>query len=154
MWMLEYKKDSWWFWVVTAIFLSLGVAGVPVFFKWAIALTVVQIIYFSVKLQSVSSFPMQVRVCYLGLLVVSQPKMLQWLYWVPTIGTWAQVLVGYCLMARIVSMYPWNREEAFTWRYFKKTIFSAPVHGSIKPVETAQAQGDSSPLPQSGISGN
>jgi len=151
MWMLEYNKDSWWFWLVTAILLSLGVFGVPLFFKWAIALTVAQIIYFSFKLQGVTSFPMQVRVCYLGLLVVSQPKMLQWLYWVPTIGTWAQVLVGYCLMARVVTMFPWNREEAFTWHYFRKTIFSPPVPGSIKSVESGQKQvsRDSSPLAQS-----
>jgi len=44
----------------------------------------------------------------------------------------AQVLVGYCLMARCVSMFPWNREEEFSLQYFRKTIFSKPVHGSIK----------------------
>lgn len=138
MWMLEYKKDSWWFWLITTIFLSFGVLGAPVFFKLAIFLTIVQTIYFSLKLQSVTSFPIQVRVCYLGLLVISQPQIFQWLYWVPTIGTWAQVLVGYCLMARIVSMFPWNREEKFSFQLFKKTIFSRPVQGSIKEGKSRQ----------------
>lgn len=131
MWMLEYKKDSWWFWLVTAIFLLIGVLGTPVFFKLAICLTIIQTIYFSIKLNSIISFPIQVRFFYLCLLLISQPEILQWLYWVPTIGTWAQVLVGYCLMARCVSMFPWNREEDFSFQYFKKTIFSRPVHGSI-----------------------
>lgn len=132
MLMLEYKKDSWWFWLVTAIFLSFGVLGAPIFYKVAITLTIIQTVYFSIKLRSIRSFPIQVRVCYLSLLVVSQPKMLQWLYWVPTIGTWAQVLFGYCLMARIVSMFPWNREKEFSFRYLKNTLFSPPVRGSIK----------------------
>lgn len=132
MWMLEYKKESWWFWLVTAIFLSVGALGAPIFFKFAIFLTVIQTVYFSIKLKSIVSFPIQVRVCYLGLLLISQIKILQWLYWVPTVGTWAQVLVGYCLMARCVSMFPWNRDEDFSFQYFKNTIFSKPVHGSIK----------------------
>ncbi len=139
MWMLEYKKDSWWFWLATAIFLSFGVLGEHQFFIFAIILTIIQTIYFSIKLKSIISFPIQVRACYLGLLLISQPKLLQWLYWVPTIGTWAQVLVGYCLMARIVSLFPWNREESFSFQYFKKTIFSRPVQGSIKQEQTAQS---------------
>ena len=140
MWMLEYKKESWWFWVVTAILLSFGFLWSPIFFKLAIFLTIIQTIYFSIRLKSITSFPVQVRVCYLSLLIVSQPHMLQWLYWVPAIGTWAQVLVGYCLMARCVSMFPWNREENFSFQYFKNTIFSRPVRGSVKQAGTAQPQ--------------
>ena len=132
MWMLEYKKDSWWFWLISAILLTFGVLGAPIFFKFAIFLTVIQTIYFSIKLQSIRSFPIQFRGGYLILLIVAQPKMLQWLYWVPAIGTWAQVLVGYCLMARLVSLLPWNRDEKFSYQYFKNTIFSRPVRGSIK----------------------
>jgi len=140
MWMLEFKKESWWFWLASAVLLSFGVLGAPIFFKVAILLTVIQTIYFSIKLKSTTSFPIQVRVCYLGLLMISQPKALQWLYWIPAIGTWAQVLVGYCLMARLVSMLPWNREEAFSYQYVKATIFSPPVRGSVKPMGTAQSQ--------------
>lgn len=130
--MLEYKKISWWFWLATAIFLLFGVLGAPIFFKLAILITIIQTIYFSIKLKSIISFPIQVRVFYLVLLLISHPKILQWLYWVPTIGTWAQVLFGYCLMARCVAMFPWNREQEFSFQYFKNTLFSRPVHGSIK----------------------
>ena len=138
MWRLEYKKESWWFWLVTVIFLSLGVLSAPVFYKCAIFITIFQIVYFCSKLQVLTSFPIQVRVCYLCLLFIAQPEGLQWLYWIPTIGTWAQVLFGYCLMARIVSMLPWNREEKLSILHFKNTIFSRPVSGSIQQEKATQ----------------
>ena len=132
MFRLEYKNLSWWFWLITAVFLSVGVSGFPVGFSLAIGFTLFQLTFFALKLQSMTAFPVQVRFWYLILLIISLPQMLQWLFWIPTIGTWAQVLVGYCLMARCVSMLPWNREDAFSFEYFKKTIFSPPVNGSVK----------------------
>ena len=32
MFMLEYKNVGWWFWVITAVFLSIGVSGFPIGF--------------------------------------------------------------------------------------------------------------------------
>lgn len=132
MFMLEYNNIGWWFWLITAMFLSIGVTGFTIGFTLAIVFTIFQLIYFALKLQSITAFPIQVRLWYLTLLIISLPEMLQWLFWVPTIGTWAQVLVGYCLMARCVSMFPWNSEEVFSFEYFKGTIFSRPVRGSVK----------------------
>ena len=136
MFMLEYKEASWWFWVITAIFLSIGVAGYSIGFALAISFSVFQLIYFICKLHSISAFPIQVRFFYLILLLISFPKMLQWLFWLPAIGTWAQVLVGYCLMARCVSMLPWNRQESYSFEYFMRTIFSKPVSGSVKQADS------------------
>ena len=140
MFMLEYKDVGWWFWVITAAFLSIGVSGSPIGFTLAISFIIFQLIYFALKLQSITAFPIQVRFWYLTLLIISLPKMLQWLFWIPTIGTWAQVIVGYCLMARCVSMFPWNREEVFSFKYFKRTIFSKPVRGSVKQGFTEEGQ--------------
>jgi hypothetical protein len=132
MFKLEVNDIGWWFWVITAVFLSLGVSGFPTGFFLAIGFTIFQLIYFAIKFKSITAFPIQVRFWYLVLLILSLPKALQWLFLVPTIGTWAQVLVGYCLMARCVSLFPWHREESFSIELFKKTIFSRPVCGSVK----------------------
>lgn len=59
------------------------------------------------------------------------PENLQLIYWIPTVGTWAQVLFGYCAMARMVSLLPWNRKEALSFDYIKRTFVSAPVRGNI-----------------------
>ena len=131
MFMLEYRSISWWYWLVTVGFLTVGVSGWPTGFLLAIGLTVFQLIHFTILERSITAFPIQVRLGYLLLLLIALPDQLQLIYWIPTIGTWAQVLFGYCTMARTVSLLPWNRKEAFSSDLLKRTFFSAPVRGSI-----------------------
>ncbi len=132
MLMLEINDKGWWYWLVTVCFLSAGVFGYSDAFLLAIGITLIQLVHYLLIEKSVVSFPVQVRIGYLLLLLVAWIEPLRWLFWVPMIGTWAQVLVGYCAMARIVSLMPWNREEAFSLQLFMKTFFSAPVRGSVK----------------------
>jgi hypothetical protein len=65
------------------------------------------------------------------LLLIAQPDHLRWIYWIPTIGTWAMVLTGYCAMARTVSLMPWNRKQRLSMALLKQTFLSAPVRGSF-----------------------
>ena len=131
MFMVNHRDFSWQYWLVSACFLSAGVAGYPIGFVLAIGLTVIQIVHFFVREGHISAFPVQVRIGYLLLLLVSLPEPMQLLYWVPTIGTWAQLIFGYCTMARIVSLMPWNLKEPFSLALVIKTFFSAPVPGNI-----------------------
>jgi hypothetical protein len=131
MFMLDYRALSWWYWLVTVILLSAGVSGWAPGFLWAIGLTAVQLLHFVLRERSVTAFPVQVRFAYLLLLLLALPAPLQLIYWIPTIGTWAQVLLGYCTMARLVSLLPWNRREPFSLGLLKRTFLSAPVRGNI-----------------------
>jgi len=131
MFMIDYKKLSWWYWLVTACLLSAGVAGYQTGFYVAIGLTVFQLIHFSIREHSVTAFPIQVRFWYLILLLVALPEPLRIIYWVPTVGTWAQLIFGYCTMARCVSLLPWNRNQPFSVDLLLKTFFSRPVRGNI-----------------------
>ncbi len=131
MFMIEYRAISWWYWLVTVCFLTAGVFGWPTGFQLAIGLTVFQLIHFAIREHSITAFPIQVRLGYLLLLLIALPEKLQLIYWIPMIGTWAQVLFGYCTMARMVSLLPWNRKEGFSLSLLKRTFFSAPVRGNI-----------------------
>ena len=136
MFMLEYKDMGWWYWLATVCLLTAGIAGWPYGFYSAIALTVFQLIhylliYFLLNKDGRSSFPVQVRAGYLLLLLIALPDALNWIYWIPVIGTWAQVVFGYCTMARFVSLFPWNRIEPFSFNLLAKTFFSRPVRGNI-----------------------
>lgn len=131
MFMIDYKKLSWWYWLVTACLLSAGVAGYQTGFYVAIGLTVFQLIHFAIREHSVTAFPIQVRFWYLILLLVALPEPLRIIYWVPTVGTWAQLIFGYCTMARCVSLLPWNRNQPFSVDLLLKTFFSRPVRGNI-----------------------
>ena len=131
MFMIDYRELSWWYWLATACFLTAGVAGYPAGFLLAIALTGVQLVHFTMREGSVAAFPVQVRFCYLMLLLVALPEPLRLIYWVPTVGTWAQLIFGYCTMARCVSLLPWNRAERFSADLLARTFLSRPVRGNI-----------------------
>lgn len=131
MFMIDYKEVSWWYWLVTACLLTAGVAGYPSALLLAIGLTVFQLIHFAIRARSITAFPVQVRFWYLILLLVALPGPLQIIYWVPTIGTWAQLIFGYCTMARCVSLFPWNRSESFSLGLLLRTFISRPVRGNI-----------------------
>lgn len=132
MFMIEYKDVGWWYWLVTAGLLTYGIAGNPAGFMYAAGVTIFQIIRFVIRENSITRFPVQVRFWYLILLVIALPEPLQWLFWIPFIGTWAQIIFGYCAMARFVSLLPWNRNEPFTRSLLSKTFFSRPVRGNIQ----------------------
>ncbi len=132
MFMIEYKDIGWWYWLVTAVLLTYGVSGNPDGFMLAIGLTIFQLIHFVIREKSITAFPIQVRFWYLMLLIVAFPEPLQLIYWIPTIGTWAQLIFGYCTMARIVSLFPWNRDDPFSFSLLQKTFFSRPVKGNIQ----------------------
>jgi hypothetical protein len=132
MFMIDYKEISWWYWVVTVCLLTAGVAGYPAGFLLAIGLTVIQLIHFVIREQSVTAFTVQVRFWYLMLLLVALPEPMQVIYWIPVVGTWARVIFGYCTMARCVSLWPWNRDEPLSADLLKRTFLSRPMRGSLK----------------------
>ena len=129
--MIDYKDLGWWYWLVTACLLTAGLAGYPIGFALAIGFTIFQLIYFTIRAHSIAAFPAQVRFWYLILLLLALPKPLQLIYWLPTIGTWARVIFGYCTMARCVSLFPWNRSEPFSIDLLVRTFLSRPIRGSI-----------------------
>ena len=131
MFMIDYKRISWWYWLVTACLLTAGISGYPFGFTLAIGLTVFQLIHFTICEHNVTAFPVQVRFWYLMLLLVAFPEPLRIIYWVPTIGTWAQLIFGYCTMARCVSLLPWNQHESFSVDLLARTFLSRPVPGNI-----------------------
>ncbi|MGM0516902.1 MAG: hypothetical protein ACQER6_04815 [Pseudomonadota bacterium] len=131
MLMLEFRELAWWYWLITAILLTWGVLFDPLGLYLAVGLTVVNLLHFAIREPRITAFPVQVRFFYLLLLLVAAPEPMRWLFWIPMIGTWAQVLVGYCAMARLVSLFPWNRRERFSMRLLWRTFMSLPVRGSV-----------------------
>lgn len=142
MFMIDYKELGWWYWLVTVCLLSAGLAGYAAGFKLAIGLTAFQLVHFAIREKSIRAFPVQVRFWYLLLLLVALPQPMQILYWLPAIGTWAREIFGYCTMARMVSLLPWNRNEPFSSGLLKKTFLSRPVRGNILQGLPSGATGD------------
>lgn len=130
--MIEWKKVTWWYWLVSAICVSFGVLfGNSFGFYLLIVLCFAQLVHFGIEDKTFLSFTVQLRVAMLGLSILFYWEPLRALYWIPFFGLWANVLLGYCLLARLVSLAPWNRKEPLTVNLVKRTIFSPPVKGCI-----------------------
>lgn len=129
--MFQYRHISWWYWLATVPLLIAGLSGRNEAFYYAMALTVVQWIYFALRDRSLVSFPVQVRMGYLGLLLLGQWDPFHFIYYIQLIGTSAMVLFGYCPLARMLSLMPWNRQEPFCFSLVKRTILAPPTRGSI-----------------------
>ena len=134
--MINYKELAWWYWLVIACLLSAGLAGYSAAFQLAIGLTLIQLLHFYLKENRIMAFPVQVRFWYLILLILALPTPLQLLYWVPTVGTWALLIFGYCTMARLISLLPPNRRKPFSLQLLKRTFLTRPVRGSILQTRT------------------
>jgi hypothetical protein len=127
--MILYRNPSWWAWAVTAALLWAGLAGWAPAFALAVLLSAAQVAAFRVRTGAFSSFPTQVRLAFLALLAVAfwQP----WLFWLPAVGTLAQVLFGYCLLARALSLLPRNRRARMSTGLVWRTFTDPPRPGSV-----------------------
>jgi hypothetical protein len=144
----RFSDVKWWYWLATAILLAAYIAGLRSAIFLAIALTLLQLVHFGARYGDAAAFPVQVRAAYLGLLAAGLYPPLAFIHWVQLFGTWAMVLVGYCPLARALSLLPWNRRQPLSAALVRRTFLSPPTPGSIvdamndgqKPLQEA-AQG-------------
>ncbi len=120
-----------WYWLATAMLLAGYVAGLHAAIFAAIALAAVQLVHFAARGRELAAFPVQVRAAYLVLLVAGLYPPLGFIHWVQLVGTWLMVLVGYCPLARALSLLPWNRRRPLSADLVRRTFLSPPVRGSI-----------------------
>jgi hypothetical protein len=134
MFMIDYKEFSWWYWLAIVVLLTAGVAGYPAGFASAVGLGAIQLLHFALIERSTAAFSVQVRFFYwlflLAIMALPEPARTL-VYWLPTLGTWATVLFGFCGMARMVSLLPWNRREPFSLDLVKRTMLARPTRHNM-----------------------
>lgn len=122
---------GWWYWVLTVGLLGAGLSGWRAGLSLAIALCAVQIVHVLWLIRDLTAFPVQVRVAYLAMLVAGLWEPLQGIHWMQLVGTSARVLIGYCLLARTLSLAPWNRWQPFSLELIARTFLS--VQAAVPP---------------------
>jgi hypothetical protein len=129
--MIRWKEMDWWYWLVTDCLLIGGLVG----WSWGIypviALTMIQAVHYFSRERRIAAFPVQVRLGYLLLLVLGTYPPLGFIHWIQLAGTTAVVTVGYCPLARIMVLMPWNRSRPLSFALVWNTIVSPPVTGSV-----------------------
>jgi hypothetical protein len=129
--MIDIHDVRWWYWLATALLLGVAlIAGSPLGIPLAVALAVVQVLHFGAR-DGATSFPAQVRVAYLAILIAGGVPGLGVLHWIQLFGTTAMVTVGYCPLARCLSLLPWNRRGPLDLAALRRAFLTPPVRGSI-----------------------
>jgi len=103
-------------WAVTAPLLAANLYGVGWALPLALGLCAVSISHYLAKLGSARPYRVQVRLGFLAVAGLALAPGLARILWVPLLGTTAQLLFGYCPMARLLDLMPWNRRDALSWR--------------------------------------
>lgn len=113
---------GWWYWFMTLGLLGVHLLGWTAGVYLVMVLCAAQITHVIWLTRDIMSFPVQVRVAYLGLLLTGLWSPLQWIHWVQLVGTGAWVLVGYCFVARVMSLASWNRQQPLSWDLVTRTV--------------------------------
>ena len=91
-----------------------------------------------------SAMAVQVRISYLVLLVLGLAPAARWFHWLQLAGTACVVCVGYCPLARVLALAPWNRDGPLTAAMARAALTRRPASGGIfRPAGPAAAAGQS-----------
>jgi hypothetical protein len=129
---------SWWHWAATVPLLAAHLAGVEGVIQGAIGLCAAMSLWYLVRTGGLRPYPVQIRLAYLAMLLGGLVPGFAWLHAVQLIGTSAMIAVGYCALARALSLAPWNRSERLSWRLVRSAVL-APVAGGMWSPGTAGA---------------
>ena len=110
---INVKDVEWWFWAITLAFIILAlISWVPGYYI-VMALSGIQILYFTKKEGSLKAFPTQVRIVYFAITLFGLWVAIRFpLYVLILIGTIMVTFTGRCAVALALKMMPWNRNVA------------------------------------------
>ena len=131
MWMIDYKDVGWWYWLTLGGLINLSQYGVIDGYLWVIGVALVHLLHYRLRAGAWTAFAVQVRIAFLAYVLLAYIEPLQWLYWVPAFGVIARVSIGYCLLARLLMLMPFNRIRPLSWGFVANALFAAPVRGSV-----------------------
>ncbi len=128
------KRLVWGLWFVTWVGLLAGLYDrtfydYVVVFSAAHALLVLYLLGFNA-----SAFPAQVRIAYfLWVAVGTYVPYMEILMYITMVGLATNLFWGYCPLARMLYLLPWNREERFSFNLLRRVFLSPPVAGKFRP---------------------
>jgi hypothetical protein len=126
---------GWWHWVVTipllAAHVALGPARSRPAFEGAALLCSAMAVYAYSRTRDVRAGAVQVRLAFLAILMLGLAPAAQWFHWVQLAGMTSMVTVGYCPLARMLALMPWNLEEPLTALLVRRTFLTRPLSGGI-----------------------
>ncbi|MFZ5556057.1 MAG: hypothetical protein ACOZDY_04935 [Pseudomonadota bacterium] len=125
------RSAGGWYWFAMVLLLAGETAGWREGGLLAVALGAIQSVHFRLRDGAWTAFPVQVRLGYLMLLAAGLWPPLAFVHWILLGGTLALVLAGYCPLARMLALMPWNRPVPLSLPLVGRAIFTPPSPGTI-----------------------
>jgi len=119
------------YWQLSALLLAAHFAGAGLAIEAAMLLCTAQALDMARQRRSLSAFPVQVRLAYLGLLGLGLWPPLAALHALQFVGVNAMLVADYCPLARLLVLMPWNRSVPFSSALLRWAVFSPPAPGAI-----------------------
>jgi hypothetical protein len=101
---------------------------------WLLAACVANLLLFvAIERGRIGALSVQVRIAFLAWIAAGLwlPG-LQVLLYVPVVGVAARLAFGYCLLARLVALAPWNRRVRLSRRLLVATLLAPPGDGPFR----------------------
>jgi hypothetical protein len=125
------RSLRWWYWFGTACLLGAALAGWVPGLALAVAFLAFQLAHYLRRERSLRALPVQTRLVYLALLAAGMWPPLGFLHALQLAGTGVTLAFDYCVLARMVSLLPWNRARPLTFERVWRTFATGPVSGSV-----------------------
>ena len=129
------KALIWGLWFVTWLGLVGGVFD-HVFFEYVVIFSALHAILFLVLNGfNVGPFPVQVRIAYFAWVAAgTYVPHLNILMYITLVGLATNIFLGYCPLARMMYLMPWNNNEKFSLGLVRRVFLSHPMPGKFEPV--------------------
>lgn len=128
------KPLIWILWFITWLGLLAGLYD-RVYWEYVVLFSALHaVLFLGLNGFGVKPFPVQVRIAYLIWVTIGTyaPYMV-FLMYITMVGLASNLFVGYCPLARMMYLMPWNRDDAFSAGLLTRVFFSPPVAGKFKP---------------------
>ena len=127
----------WWIWALTWLGLVIGYVDRRGW-NFVVEFSAIHALLFLALFEGqFTAFPVQVRIAYFLWVACGTflPSPCEVLMHITLIGLFANITVGYCPLARMMSLLPWNRTVPLTWDLIYRTIVSPPTKGKFQVVK-------------------
>jgi hypothetical protein len=131
------------YWLAIALLLAVHFAGAASAMGLVLLTGVLQTLHALAAHRHWRHLTVQVRVVFLGLLLIGRMPGLWPLHLLQLVGTSALLVADYCLLARLLAMLPWNRRGPISVDFVRRMLLTPPAPGPI----TARVPSQANPTP-------
>jgi drug/metabolite transporter (DMT)-like permease len=128
------RKVVWSLWFITWLGLLAGLFA-PQWNEFVVWFSVIHAVFFIyLERFNLVAFPVQVRLAYVVWVAIgTYIPLMTWLMWITILGLAANLFVGYCPLARLLSLLPLNRSEPLSLDLVRRVFLTPPVKGRFMP---------------------